>query len=347
MNQLVNPEQTLRQTLRYLNRSDIAEIAGASSSIYVEAVRKALCLHAQGHVVQPLKPYLRWRGEDGHIADRIIAMPAYMGEAGDEAVGIKWVGSKHDNPLKRGIPRASAIIVLNDPQTHYPICVMEGSLISGMRTAAVTAIAAEYLARPGFRSIGLIGCGEIAALHVRMLLERFPEITNVHLFDVQRDHALRLAAETRAHRPNVYVHVEDSARDTVGAAEVIIPCTTTDTPYIQFEWLQRGTFISNISIMDVTKSVFLLADKVIVDDWNQANREKKTIHQLVEDGHFSHDELHAELGEILIGAKSGRENGEEIILLNPMGMAVEDIACAQTIYEIAVERGVGQQLDLC
>jgi N-[(2S)-2-amino-2-carboxyethyl]-L-glutamate dehydrogenase len=331
--------------MRYLSRADVAEVAGDTSDLYVEAVRRALVLHASGRVVQPLKPYLRWRGEENHIADRIIAMPAYLGGE-DEAVGIKWVGSKHDNPVKRGIPRASAVIVLNDPQTHYPVCVMEGGLISGMRTAAVTALACEHLARRDFRSIGVVGCGEIGTLQVRTLLERFPAITNVHLYDVWPENAVRLAAEARRRKPGAYVHIENSAAEAVSAADVVVPCTTTDTPYIEFAWLRRGAFVCNISVMDVKKSVFLLADKVVVDDWDQANREKKTINQLVLEGRFSREELHAELGEIVSGAKPGRENDEEIILLNPMGMAAEDIACASAIYTAAVARGIGQHLDL-
>ena len=108
---------------------------------------EAFALHARRETVQPLKPYLRWR-PDGHIADRIIAMPAYVG--GDRPVaGLKWIGSKHDNPARAGLERASALIVLNDPDTHYPVAVMEGALISAARTAAVTAVAARHLALAG------------------------------------------------------------------------------------------------------------------------------------------------------------------------------------------------------
>jgi ornithine cyclodeaminase/alanine dehydrogenase-like protein (mu-crystallin family) len=114
--------------LLYLNKSDIIKLGGSSSQLYMESVSYALTLHAQGEIVQPLKPYLRWRGNEGHIADRIIAMPAYLGGKSSVA-GLKWVGSKHDNPSRYGLERASAIIVLNDTETHYPFAVLEGSLI--------------------------------------------------------------------------------------------------------------------------------------------------------------------------------------------------------------------------
>ncbi|MQH23777.1 2,3-diaminopropionate biosynthesis protein SbnB, partial [Escherichia coli] len=119
----------------YLNRSDIEQAGGNHSQVYVDALTEALTAHAHNDFVQPLKPYLRQDPENGHIADRIIAMPSHIG--GEHAIsGIKWIGSKHDNPSKRNMERASGVIILNDPETNYPIAVMEASLISSMRTAA-------------------------------------------------------------------------------------------------------------------------------------------------------------------------------------------------------------------
>ncbi len=329
----------------YLSKSDIIQLGGLSSNVYVQAIRQALTLHAGGKFVQPLKPYLRWGGPDGHIADRIIAMPAYLGGEAP-AAGLKWVGSKHDNPSRRGLERASALTILNDPETHYPIAVMEGSLISGMRTAAVTAVASAYLAREGFRDVACIGCGPIARMQLLTLLEQFPSITAIHLYDLDPAVANRLIDELGRRFPAVDYRVAASAEDAVRAGEVVITCTVTDKPYIPYDWLRTGSFISNVSIMDVHKDVFLKVDKVVVDDWEQSNREKKIINQLVLENRFSRDQLHAELGQIIAGLRPGRETNNEIILLNPMGMAIEDIACAQVIYRKAVAAGIGTRLCL-
>src|SRR5438876_628118 len=103
--------------LLYLSRADIARLGGASSHLYMEALQQVFLRHVGGEVVQPLKPYLRADGDSGHIADRIIAMPAYVG--GEHPVaGIKWIGSKHENPARYGRERASALIILNDPATN-------------------------------------------------------------------------------------------------------------------------------------------------------------------------------------------------------------------------------------
>lgn len=331
-------------SLLYLSRNDLTALGGGHSQPYVDAITAGLAAHARGDYVQPLKPYLRWPGAD-HIADRIIAMPGYLG--GDQAIaGLKWIGSRQHNPARFGLERASAIIVLNDAHTNYPIAVMEGGLISGMRTAAVTAVATRHLARAGFKDVACIGCGPIARMQMQTLLEQFPSIERLHLFDLAPA-AIDALAETLS--PNfrtVALFRAESAEAAVRAADVVVTCTVADAPYLHYGWLKLGAFVSNVSIMDVHKEVYERADKVVVDDWEQSNREKKIINQLVTEGRFSRERLHAELGEIVVGARPGRESDEEIILLNPMGMALDDIVCARHFYRLAQARGVGTRLPL-
>ncbi|WP_308366753.1 MULTISPECIES: 2,3-diaminopropionate biosynthesis protein SbnB [unclassified Microbulbifer] len=328
----------------YLSQSDLIGLGAESSQIYVDAITEGLALHARGEAVQPLKPYLRWP-DAPHIADRIIAMPCYLG--GERPVaGIKWVGSREANPRERGLPRASALIVLNDAHSNYPVAIMEGALISGMRTAAVTAVAARHLALPGFSSVSCIGCGPIARMQLITLLEQFSGIERVHLYDHNGAAAVSLKSSLEALRPGLDCVISQSAREAVGEGELVVTCTTADKPYIEYDWLRPGAFVSNVSIMDVHKEVFERADKVVVDDWEQSNREKKIIHQLVLEGRFSREKLHAELGELVLGTRPGREWPREIILLNAMGMAVDDLVCARRFYEKALEQSAGTKLPL-
>ncbi|HET7061121.1 MAG TPA: 2,3-diaminopropionate biosynthesis protein SbnB [Nitrosospira sp.] len=331
-------------TLLYLNRADLGLLGGDHSQPYVDAIVEGLTSHARGDYVQPLKPYLRWAGAD-HIADRIIAMPCYLG--GEQPIaGLKWVGSRQHNPVRFGIERASAVIVLNDTETNYPVAILEGGLISGMRTAAITGVATRHLARPGFTDVACIGCGPIARMQMLTLLEQFANIERIYLFDLSLDAAGALAGVLGESHGQVDFLLADSAESAVRAAEVIVTCTVADSPYLAYDWLKPGVFISNVSIMDVHKDVYEKADKVVVDDWDQSNREKKIINQLVLEGRFNRERLHAELGEIVIGAKPGRENDDEIILLNPMGMAIDDLICARHFYRLADERGIGTRLPL-
>jgi len=331
-------------TLRYLSRSDVAALGGDHSDLYMSAIEAGFRSHAAGDFVQPLKPYLR-SPRTQHIADRIIAMPAWIG--GEQPVaGLKWIGSKHDNPARRGMERASAVIVLNDPETNYPMAIMEGGLLSAMRTAAVTGVATRHLARKNFEEAAIIGCGPIAERQAQMLLEQFAGVKALRLFDLREEAAHALAARLSQRFGDLVIAVTKSAEAAVRDCPVVITCTVTDKPYLAFEWLSKGTFLANISIMDVERDVFLKVDKVVVDDWDQSNREKKIINLLVEAGEFSRERLHAELGEIIVGSKPGRETVDEIILLNPMGMAIDDIACAKAILSRAEDRNIGTVLPL-
>ncbi|MCE5007562.1 2,3-diaminopropionate biosynthesis protein SbnB [Staphylococcus equorum] len=335
----------MNKDMLYLNRSDIEQAGGNHSTVYVNALTEALKAHANQDFVQPLKPYLRANGTEGHIADRIIAMPSHIGGQ-DPVSGIKWIGSKHDNPSERKIERASGVIILNDPETNYPIAVMEASLISSMRTAAVSVIAAQKLAKKGFEALTIIGCGLIGDRQLQSMLEQFDHIKQVYVFDQFEKASANFIEKWAEARPDIHFVQATTAKEAVENGEVVITCTVTDKPYIEYDWIQKGTFISNISIMDIKKDVFTQADKVLVDDWSQANREKKTINQLVLEGRFSREALHAELGELLTGAKPGRENDDEIILLNPMGMAIEDISSAYYIYKEAKQQQIGTTLSL-
>ncbi|WP_192978812.1 2,3-diaminopropionate biosynthesis protein SbnB [Staphylococcus equorum] len=335
----------MNKDMLYLNRSDIEQAGGNHSTVYVNALTEALKAHANQDFVQPLKPYLRANGTEGHIADRIIAMPSHIGGQ-DPVSGIKWIGSKHDNPSERKIERASGVIILNDPETNYPIAVMEASLISSMRTAAVSVIAAQKLAKKGFEALTIIGCGLIGDRQLQSMLEQFDHIKQVYVFDQFEKASAKFIEKWAEARPDIHFVQATTAKEAVENGEVVITCTVTDKPYIEYDWIQKGTFISNISIMDIKKDVFTQADKVLVDDWSQANREKKTINQLVLEGRFSREALHAELGELLTGAKPGRENDDEIILLNPMGMAIEDISSAYYIYKEAKQQQIGTILSL-
>lgn len=335
---------THNAALRFLSRSDIASLGGDRSDLYMEAIEDGFRLHAAGEYAQPLKPYLRSR-HCGHIADRIIAMPAWIG--GDDPVaGLKWIGSKHDNPTLRSRERASALIVLNDDETHFPVAVLEAGRISALRTAAVTGVAARYLARTAFPAVAVIGCGPIGRTQIQMFCEQFPDVQRIRLFDLKRDAALAAAEWIGGAYPKVEPVVCEQPQEAVSGADVVVTATVTDRPYLKFDWLRPGTFLANVSIMDVEKAVFLKADKVVVDDWDQCNREKKVINQLVEEGSFSRERLHAEIGEIVVGARPGRESEDEIILLNPMGMAIDDIACARAILRRAEAADVGAMLEL-
>jgi 2,3-diaminopropionate biosynthesis protein SbnB len=295
----------------------------------LKAVSDALACHANGDVVQPLKPYLRPKGRDREQeSGRFIAMLAFVG--GDiQAVGVKWIASMPNN-INRGMPRASGLVVLNDPLTGVPIAVMECATLSARRTAAVAALSVDLLGPIGGRHVAIIGAGPINAEVVTALGSRTRGIETVYIFDPRRDRAEALKAI--AERSGLVATVCDSIESTVASANIIITATVGAKRYIQAKWLGATWLIIALSLDDFEPEVLLSAEKVICDDFEQSAREEKLLHELVRDGRFGRQQLYAELGEIVVGRKRGREYGERIYV-NPMGMAIEDIAVAAAVYQ--------------
>ena len=145
----------------FLSQQDVID-AGATDVDWVgDVLEQVFRLHERQAFTAPPSSFLK-RPECPHVADRIIGLSAHVGAPFDRE-GMKWIASSHINP-EHGLPRANAVIILNDPVHRLPIAIMEGALISAMRTAVVQALAARYLARADSESVGLVGAGRIGAL---------------------------------------------------------------------------------------------------------------------------------------------------------------------------------------
>jgi ornithine cyclodeaminase len=147
----------------YLQQEDTIACGGLDMPRIIEAVESVYALHERGECIEPEAPLIAWAGPEGK---RILTHPAWVG--GDVNVaGIKWIPSNPENPRKRGMPRASAIIILNDDETGYPLAVMDGTIISAARTGAATGVGAKYLAKRDSNQPapdhGLAGCVALPA----------------------------------------------------------------------------------------------------------------------------------------------------------------------------------------
>ncbi len=304
----------------------------------VAAVAAVLAAHARSETILPDEAYLRWE-RDGEIL-RSLCMPAVV----DSSPGVKIINANAANPA-RGLPRASGLTLLFDPQTARPTCVMEGARISCLRTAAVTALSAELLAARRVERLALIGAGALARCHLYLLPQRLPELREIRLYDLDPERAAAFEAGARS------VVICDSAEQAIRGAELIVPLTTTTTGYIRYEWLQPGALLVNVSLDDPLPEVVLRADKLFVDDWDiVAADDRRLLGRMLRDGSICGPDgdgaraVDGELGELLIGARPGRSHPDEIILFNPFGLAIEDLAIAQQVYQHAASLGLGTPL---
>lgn len=344
-------------SLRYLCEREVRRACTEIDSVAV--MREVFTLHGSGQTVLPDEAYLAWNNTCGENV-RSLNMPGYVGGK-LRVAGTKIINGNIANP-GRNLPRASGFTLLFDEISARPVCMMEGAFLSSLRTASVTLLAAQLLACESVRDVALIGAGVLAQAHLELLLRRsadFPGLRTLRLFDVDATRAaalLQRMAERGTER-GITLQLAASAEEAIRPAQLIVPVTTTTVGYIPFAWLSPGALLVNISLDDPLPDVVLRADRVIVDDWNLVSNDSRRLlgrmyraGQLLPPGSARGEAgaarrcVDAQLGEIVTGAKEGRANQDEIILVNPFGLAIEDIALAAYVYRFAVEHQLGTLL---
>jgi ornithine cyclodeaminase/alanine dehydrogenase len=320
--------------LLYLSQADVKAV-GVTMAEVVEAVEIAFREKGQGQVEMPPKPGIHPGGGDNFIH----AMPAYI--PGLESAGVKWVSGFPENH-KRGLPYITGLLIFNDVETGVPLAVMDCIWITGMRTGAATAVAAKVLARPESSVVGVLGCGVQGRTNVEALQVLFP-LQRVMAYDLDVRAAHRYAEEIQA-RLGLEVVVADTPRQAVSGCDLVVtagPILKKPHATIQAGWLDEGAFASLVDFDSYWHPEAMReADKFCTDDLAQLN-----YYQSV--GYFQGiPPVHADLGELVTGARPGRETAAERTMTANLGLALDDMAVAPLLYNKAVERGIGTWLDL-
>ncbi|MEN6523333.1 MAG: ornithine cyclodeaminase family protein [Anaerolineaceae bacterium] len=325
----------------YLNQADI-RATGIDMKAAMTAVEEAFILHHQGKVLLPHKTVLdmgeRERG-------RCNAMPSYVGGQYD-AFGIKWIAGFPQNPKKYGMPRATGFFILNDADKGFPLAVMDCTLLSAMRTGAVTGVGAKYLARQDSEVVAIIGTGVQARTQIDALMEAVPNIKKVKGYDVNFAAAQQYAKEVKEKfgvETEAVLTPEAAVRD----ADIIVTVTVADEPIVKEAWMKKGSYFSAVgSYQEEEFEVVLNSDKVIVDGLEHViHRVTPVVALMIQNGMIKEENV-IELGEILCGEKPGRQTKEERIFFSPIGMGTEDLCLSYRAYKMALEKGIGQKLSL-
>lgn len=324
----------MSERILYLSRADV-EAVGPTMPDVIELVEDAFREKGRGRVEMPPKPGIHPGGGDNFIH----AMPAYI--RGMEAAGIKWVSGFPDNP-RRGLPYISGLLILNDAETGLPLAVMDCVWITGMRTGAATAVAARLLARPASSVLGVLGCGVQGRTNTAAFAALFP-LEQVRAYDVDRDGAAAFARDVEADH-DVEVTVVEEPRDAVSGCDLIVtagPIQKEPHRTIRGGWMDAGAFASAVDFDSYWHPEALHElDKFCTDDVPQLEHYRGA-------GYFEDiPPVHADLGELVLGDKPGRETPEERTLTCNLGLAIDDIAVAPTIYRRARDRDIGTWLEL-
>jgi ornithine cyclodeaminase/alanine dehydrogenase-like protein (mu-crystallin family) len=320
--------------LLYLSKADVVS-AGLEMAGIIELLEQAFLEKGAGRVEMPPKPGIHPGGGDNFIH----AMPAYI--PGMNSAGIKWVGGFPENS-QRGLPYISGLLILNDPETGLPLSVMDCSWITGMRTAAATAVAARRLARPESSVLGILGCGVQGRTNTEALNVLFP-LEKVMAYDVTVESARAFAQDIKSGL-DLEVEVVSTPRDAVTGCDLIVtagPILREPHRTIQAGWWDEGSFASLVDFDSYWHPAAMKeAAKFYTDDLAQLNHYKDV-------GYFQDiPPVSGDLGELVSGQKPGRESASERTIACNLGLAMDDMAVAPALYKRAIEKEIGTWLPL-
>jgi len=301
----------------------------------IDTTAAALRAFSRGQVLQPVREVIEPRSSDNFFA----VMPAFIETA--PAMGAKLVTVYHRNAL-RALPTHQAAIVLLDAGTGTLQAVMDGRYITEARTAAVSTAALRRMARPGARTLAILGSGVQAGSHLRA----FSLVWEFESVRCWSPTAANLRKFVDAHPE---VRPAASAEAAVRGADVVLVVTGSSTPVVWNEWVSAGACVIGVGACRPYQRemdpLLVARGTVIVDSRAAALKEAGDLVMAMAEGHFSPDRIAGELGEVLAGRVAGRTADDEITILKPLGQAVEDVAAAQLAYARAMAMGRGVPLD--
>lgn len=318
--------------ITYVNETDILATPLSWSDCIAVIERAVHCLHAQDYA-QPLKPYLRYKQPQ----NRIIAMPAYVGGAVNQA-GIKWIASFPDN-YKRKLPRASSVVILNDAETGQPVSIINTALLSIIRTASVSGLLLQkikpLLTEPAL-TVGIVGWGPIGQYHFQMCQDVFgSHLKRVLVYDIN--------PEQKALAVHPLIQRVDSWQAAYAPADVFITCTVAKEPYID-RAPKPGSVHLNVSLRDYEEAtIAYFKECLIVDDWDEVCRENTYVERVFRNNQLRKDET-LTLVDVVCRDLLTELPHTGGLMFNPMGMAVFDIAMGQFLVQQVIDYGKGLQL---
>ena len=323
----------------YLNALDIDALALTDAEI-LAAVESGLAAQGNGQTVIEPRVHLE---PDPAFHGHFNVLRGYVAPL--DAAGVKIVGDFVDNYL-HGLPSEFGLLNLFDPRTGMPRAILDATVITDMRTGAVTALGARHLARRGSQILGHIGARGTAYWNVRLLdhLFDFDEI-RVHSRrpESREGFAQKLSADLG--KP---VRAVDDWRSCVEGADIVVEASrlSEPTPLLKTAWIKPGALVVPYGTMSAVElSLTDIMTKIVVDDWGQCKSGKfGSLRAHVETGRLSEATLHAELGQIVAGLKPGRESEDETILFWHRGLSLSDIALGSAMLAKARANGIGQRL---
>jgi N-[(2S)-2-amino-2-carboxyethyl]-L-glutamate dehydrogenase len=255
----------------------------------------------------------------------------------------RWFSTK---PKALWHAAGNGFFILNDAQTGFPLALMDCTLLSAMRTGAVTGVGAEILARPDSKTVAMIGAGVQARTQIEAIKVAVPGIKEVRAYDIRMETALEYANEVQRNI-GIKAFAVSTPEEAVRGADIIVTVTVADEPIVKEAWMKSGSFFSAVgSYQEEEFEVVQNSDRVVVDGLEHVlHRETPVIALMIKNGMLKKDDV-IELGAILCGERPGRVSPDERIFFSPIGMGTEDLCISNHVFQKALEKGMGQKLTL-
>ena len=311
----------------------------------IAAVEEAYRAISAGEAEVPLRLSLPVKPHEGVS----LFMPAYVHAEGEEALTVKVVSVFPRNPA-RGLPTIFAAVLVLEADTGRPLALLEGGTLTALRTGAASGAATKALARPESRVLAVFGAGTQGRTQAEAVCTVRP-IERVWVYDVRREQAEAFAAEMAGWGPLPQdVRVATTPEEAVREADVICTATIATSPVFPDAALKPGVHINGIGaytpeMAEVPPETVARA-LVVVDSREAALAEAGDLIQPIHAGRITPEHIHAELGEILLGRKTGRTSPEQVTFFKSVGVAVQDAMAAQAVLRRAQAEGLGQKVSL-
>ncbi len=327
--------------LTCITQDDLLESGCFDMGLAMKTTARVIRDYADGHVLFPDKIVQIF---DQQTQDRINCLPATLLKEG--VCGTKWVSVFPSN-YRRGLQNLTAVMVLSRTDTGFPIAFLEGTLCSNMRTAAVSAVAARYLARQDSGTIGFIGAGEQAKMHFMSMKTEFPGLKTCKVSSRTTTSSDTFTRQMSRLFPDVqFISCGSDFRQAICGSDIIITAISSQAAILKAAWVSRGAFYCHVGGLEDEDGVALSASKIVCDSWEAAKHRSQTISLLYQAGKLTDEDIHADLHELVNRTKDGRSSEGEFTYFNAVGLSYVDVALAFQFYKQVLAHKKGTPIEL-
>ena len=324
--------------MQLLNKADIDKIFSMKEA--VEAVKEAFALYSQGKAENPLRTNIYAKKYEGNL----LFMPTYAEGAG--YASLKIINIYPENMMK-GIPTSFAQVILIDAKSGDIIAMLDGTYVTQLRTGAASGVCFDVLGRKDAKIGALIGTGGQAQTQLEaMLAVRDLDIVKVHDLSIERTEAFVKMMKERLNGYGTEIVAAASADEAVEEADLLITVTPSKKPVFDASKCEAGLTVSCVGayqpdMQEMDPKILTCADKIFFDSKDAVLEESGDILIPMADGTITENDFTGEIGQVICGELTGREHDEEIIVFETVGIGMQDLVTAKTIYEKAIAAGIG------